>query len=502
MRTTLGALLAATSLACAPAAVAGDAVTTFQPGRLPPEALPHLQVKAVVAEFLDPDGTESGKEIGYLVWREILTALSDQSGAGVIIAHPPGNQRLVDMLRQSYHQAALQIAESQKARMAVWGSVSELDGRLALDSYLSLVGEAVGEELALRMSWSSSPGAKSNDTGMSARITRTRFNFPRAWRTREELFVRPLRAQGTAAIRSQPSKTGSKIVARAQANETLQSESMQGQWFRVRTRGGVTGYVDAWDVYVPPRQVSALGQEPILAQPRSGAQPMGATAPGAAYPVTASTYIDKVGLWYQVEAPAGTGWVRAFRMRAQFSLPVVHFAAGLYRYQLGRYDDAAREFEQYTRMAGVQDDPASLSTAYQLLGASQLMAASRQQKSVARFELHDRALNQAVSITPYDPGAYALRAVATLATRQSVSAALPDVQKALQYDPSNRDARITLDRLRTLSSPGAPAKGGLPPRLFQEDLSRSGPALRTQIESLSGRYASVPIKQPGAAGAR
>ena len=49
---------------------------------------------------------------------------------------------------------------------------------------------------------------------------------------------------------------------------------------------------------------------------------------------------------------------------------------------------------------------------------------------------------------------------------------------------------------------GAPAKGGLPPRLFQEDLIRSGPALRTQIETLSGRYSSVPIKQPGAAGAR
>jgi tetratricopeptide (TPR) repeat protein len=498
----IAALLAVTALACAPAALAGDAVTTFQPGRLPPEALPHLQVKAVVAEFLDPDNTESGKEIGYLIWREILTAVSDQRGAGVIIAHPPGNQRLLDMIRQSYHQAALQIAESQKARMAVWGSVSELDGRLALDSYLSLVGEVVGEELALRLNWASSPGAKSNDTGMSARITRTRFNFPRAWRTREELFVRPLRAQGAAAIRNQPTKDGSKVVARARADEPLQSEGMQGQWFRVRTRGGVAGYVDAWDVYVPPRQVSALGQEPILAQPASRGKAMGTTAPGATYPVKASTYIDKVGLWYQIETPAGTGWVRAFRMRTQFSLPVVHFAAGLYRYQLGRYDDAAREFEQFTRMEGVKEDPASLSTAYQLLGASQLMAASRLRKSVARFELHDRALTQAISITPYDPGAYALRAVATLATRQSVSAALPDVQKALQYDPSNRDARITLDRLRALSLPGGPAKGRLPPQLFQEDLSRSGPALRSQIEALSGRYSGVPVKELGAAGAR
>jgi tetratricopeptide (TPR) repeat protein len=502
VKARIAALLAVTALASAPAVLAGGAVTTFQPGKLPPEALPHLQVKAVVAEFLDPDKTELGKEIGYLIWREILTAISDQKGAGVIIAHPPGNQRLVDMIRRNYHQAALQIAESQKARMAVWGLVSELDGRLALDAYLSLVGEVVREELALRLNWADSPGAKPNDTGLSARITRTRFNFPRVWRTREQLFVRPLRVQGDTVIRDQPSKEG-KVLARSRANESLQSEGMQGEWFQVRTRGGVAGYVNAWDVYVPPREVSALSKEPILAQPASGAKPIGTTVLAVTYPVKASTYVDKVGLWYEIETPAGTGWVRAVRMRPKFSLPVVHFAAGLYRYQLGRYSDAASEFEQFTRMEGVEQDPASLSTAYQLLGASQLMDVSKSRKSLDNIQLHDRALAQAISITPYDPGAYALRAVATLATRQSVSAALPDVEKALQYDPSNRDARITLDRLRRLSVTGKPAaKGALPPRLFQEDLMRSGPALRNEIETLSGRYSGVPVKELGAAGVR
>jgi hypothetical protein len=117
MKARIAALLAVTILAAAPAVLAGGVVTAFQPGTPPPEALPHLQVKAVVAEFLDPDKTELGKEIGYLIWREILTAISDQKGAGVIIAHPPGNQRLVDMIQQNYHQAALQIAESQKASL-------------------------------------------------------------------------------------------------------------------------------------------------------------------------------------------------------------------------------------------------------------------------------------------------------------------------------------------------------------------------------------------------
>jgi tetratricopeptide (TPR) repeat protein len=490
VKARISALLAVTALAAAPAVLAGGVVTAFQPGKLPPEALPHLQVKAVVAEFLDPDKTELGKEIGYLIWREILTAISDQKGAGVIIAHPPGNERLVDMIEQNYHQAALQIAESQKARMAVWGSVTELDGRLALDSYLSLVGKVVREELALQLNLVDvSRDAMPIYTGLSARITRTRFNFPRVWRTREQLFVRPLLVQVDTAIRDQPSKETGKVLARASANESLQSEGMRGEWFRVRTRSGVAGYVNAWDVHVPPRQVSALGKEPVLAKPARGAQAIGATAPAASYRVNASTYIDKVGLWYQIETPAGPGWVRAFRMRTQFSLPVVHFAAGLYRYQLGRYGDAAREFEQFTRMDGVKEDPASLSTAYQLLGASQLMGAS----NVTGFDLHDRALKEAISITPYDPGAYALRAVATLATKRSISAALPDVQKALQYDPGNRDARITLDRLKAHSVTGGP------PELFRES---SGPALRREIEALSGRYSGVPVKELGATGAR
>jgi hypothetical protein len=177
----------------------------------------------------------------------------------------------------------------------------------------------------------------------------------------------------------------------------------------------------------------------------------------------------------------------------------VHFAAGLYRYQLGRYDDAAREFGQFTRMDGVGEDPASLSTAYQLLGASQLMGMSRSRKSVVGSDVHDRALKAAISITPYDPGAYSLRAVATLAAKQSISAAFPDVRKALQYDPGSRDARIMLDQLSALSGTGGGTRGELPRQPFRADLMRSGPALRTEIEALSRRYSAMPLKDLGTA---
>ena len=470
-------------------AFGGEAITAFQPGKPPPpEALQHLQVKAVVAEFLDPDRTALGKELGYLVWREILTAISDQRGAGVIVAHPPGKERLVDLLQQSYHQAALQIAESQKARMAVWGAVSEQDGRVVIDTYLSLVGEVTRDELALRLNWADSPAQKPKDTGLAARISRTRFNFPRVWTTREELFVRPLLVQQDTPVREQPGS--GQTLTTARAGETLQAEGMEGEWFRVRVPAGTPGYVKSWDVYVPPRRVETIHDEPLSAQAAAKAATAGRAKANTAYAVLASRYVPNVGLWYRIATPTGEGWVRAFRVRTRFSLPVVHFAAGLYRYQLGRYEDAAREFEQFTRTEGAAADPPSLSSAYQLLGASQLMHLSVSRKDVARSSPEpNRAFERAIAVTPFDAGAYTLRAVSTLAVQQSVGNALPDVTKALDYDPDNSDARNTLARMQALSTnKGAP----LPMRLKVDVLGTEGKPLRDRIDELARKYKVEP----------
>jgi tetratricopeptide (TPR) repeat protein len=492
MKPRLAGALVAALLGWTASAFAGEAVTAFQPGKLPPEALPHLTVKAVVAEFLDPDRTGLGKEVSIVVFREILTALSDQAGAGVILAHPPGETRLVDLLRQNYHEAAMLIAKSQNARMAIWGAVSELDGRFAIDTYLSLIGEVVREDLALRLRWSEAPGRKLNDTGLSARITRTRFNFPRVWVTREQLFERPLRVQAETAVRDQPDEKSGKVLARVRVNDTLQATGMRGEWFQVNAPGGATGYVRAWSVYVPPRQIEARTAEPILSTPAAGSNPISTAAVGAKYAVQGSRYVDKSGLWYQVRSPAGPGWVRAFAMRETFTFPVVHFTAGLYRYQLGRYADAAREFERFTQLANAAADPPSLSTAYQMLGASRLMEASKERKILAGANVYEQALQQAIAVTPFDAGAYTLRAVATLAVQESASRALADITKALEYDPSNRDARSALDRLNLLSKSAPSAE--LPPMLFRRDFQgASGASLRKDIDSLSLKYSAVPL---------
>lgn len=102
------------------------------------EALPHVELKAIVAEFLDPLDTGLGKSLGYLIWRETLTAISDQAGAGVIIAEAPPGERLVDMLNRDYHLAAERIARHQRSRMALWGVVEPEGDGVVLETYVSI----------------------------------------------------------------------------------------------------------------------------------------------------------------------------------------------------------------------------------------------------------------------------------------------------------------------------------------------------------------------------
>ena len=489
--------LAAFALLCtAPAALlAGETLPSFQPGKpLPAEVLTHVPVKAVVAEFLDLDEVGLGKEAGFLLWREILSAISDQSGAGVILAFPPGKERLTELLARDYHDAALNIARSQKARMAVWGAVAEDEGKLLLDTYLSLVGDIPREELALRLSYGV-PGRPQTDTGFAAKPGRTNFNLPRVVTTRAALFDRALAVQANGAqVRERPNAGA--LLATLSAETPLRATDMQADWFRVRLPDGREGWINCRLVRVAPPQVQA--RQPVTLRAAAGAPAAVVGAPavaGGALPtgtrmtVLASRYVESSGMWYQISVGERRGWVPATAVFTRYALPVVHFVAGLYRYQLGRYSEAAREFEQYTLADGVQADPPSLSSAYQLLAASRVMAAAAN-ASLNREETArdiNRALDLAQNTTPYDPGVYTMRAVTTLATRRSLEAALPSISRALELDGDNRDARSVLQRMNDITvKPADPALQMFPSGAQQL------PKLREDILKLNERYRLAP----------
>ena len=181
-RSTVYVLLALLLGVCQ--ARAGEIVVyEFKPGaQTAREVLEHVKVKGLVAELLDPADTGLGKSLGYLLWREVLTAISDQGGAGVILARPPGEKRLTDLLKVNYHQAALEIAEQQQARMLLWGAVNTTEDTVYLSSYLTLIPEIIGADLALSLDI--------EGINLSAANPPTRFNFAPATMGRDGLFRR------------------------------------------------------------------------------------------------------------------------------------------------------------------------------------------------------------------------------------------------------------------------------------------------------------------------
>jgi hypothetical protein len=122
-----------------------------------------------------------------------------------------------------------------------------------VDTYL--VGEATRDEPALRLALGEPVGKQPAEIGLDARITRTRFDFPRVWMTREELFAPPLLVQNITPLRERAG--AGRTLATARAGETLQATGMDGEWFSVRLADGRSAWVRSWDVYTPSRRASS-----------------------------------------------------------------------------------------------------------------------------------------------------------------------------------------------------------------------------------------------------
>ena len=419
-----------------------------------PEVLAHVPLKAIVAEFLDPLDTGLGKSLGYLVWRETLTAISDQAGAGVIVAESPAGERLVDMLRDDYHRAALRIAKNQRARMALWGAVEADAESIFINTYLSVfTKEAQGDlrfaldkrfrgdaALTERMARGVSKGA-----ALEAPISRTRFNFAMQIRTPRELFQRPIVTRQPLVIRARGSKDAP-VLRRTSSGELLDVIGMEGGWFKIQLEDGKTGYVSAGidsALDLPPRQVEAdRNNINLRAGPGTDHRILRKTNLKGSYKVLDMRYRQGKGLWYRVDIDGRPAWVAAFLVKPRFSVPAVHFLAGLYRYYAGRHKDAASEFQRFIDQSGESSNNANLATAHQLLGASLLL----DNQTRRGYE----AFSRAIQLTPYDPDAYLLRGVAAFGTHQA-PAGLKDLDSALALDRHYKPARSLAQAVKAIA---------------------------------------------------
>ena len=423
-----------------------DIVGSFTPGlQQRAEVLAHVPVKGLVAEFINPQGTGLGKSLGYLLWREVLTAVQDQRGAGVIYAHTPGDRQLTDLLRADYHRAAVEIAEAQQTRMALWGVVNELQGHVYINSFITLLPELIGDQLSLNLSVRGQP-----QQGLGAEVGRSRYNFALVKTTRERLFDRAVVTRQAASLRERPDSDAG-VIREVPRNTALQAVDMQDRWFAVRLAGGERAWIEIDRVEVPPREVHANRSGVNIRTQPAGDQVLRKTSLEGHYRVLDMRYVPRKGLWYKLQLHDDEGWVAGWLVEPRFSLPAVYFMAGLQRYQLENYVAARKAFQQFIDVAGESESNVNLAGAHAMLGASILMP-----KSYLRAEAAPAlaAIERSVSLTPYDPAVYNLRAVARLAVEGELGGTINDLQAALELDRSNTRALGILESVnRVINEP-------------------------------------------------
>jgi hypothetical protein len=432
----------------------GD-IANFKPGEETsgPRVLEHVELKSLIAEFADPLNTKTGlgKSLGFLVWGEVLAAISDQAGAGVIIAHAPGDETVGNLLEKDYHDAAIKIARYQEAPMLLWGMVSEINGSVIIDTAFTLLPEVGDALLKVKIVPASAGGGNLRDDEiLQALIPRSRFSFAWEETTRKELFQRPIVTMGTAVLRSKPSKEA-REVTRVQLNTGLQAEDMEKGWYRIRRSDGSIAFVSAAKIRVPPREVQADRTNVNLrARPDKHAPAVkeGVRLKGT-YQVLDARYLAS-GIWYRLKVGDSEGWIAGWLVQPRFSLPAVHFMAGLYRYMAKRYSDAEQEFSQFLSLAGPDTRNTVRATALQLLAASRMLKSGAIWHG-GRDEIIE-PLAQAQRLTPYDPASYNLQALAYLGAEESRALAFDALDKALALDNSDLIANSLLRTLKRIAT--------------------------------------------------
>ncbi len=447
-------------------AQAGEQIVgEFRPG-MPQgrEVLAHVPVKVLIAEFIDPQATGLGKSLSYMLWREALTAVHDQRGAGIIYAHTAGDTPLVNLLRQDYHLAAQEIARGQKSRIVMWGAVAEERGQVYIDSYLTLLPELIGESLTLSLENEGRPLP-----GFSTEISRSRYGFTQVRYPRDRLFRRAVIIRTGAKLRQRPSREAP-VVNSLPANTALQAVDMHGAWFKVELEDGSKGWLNIDQLDIPPRTTrvhrnginirSGPGNHPVLRNANLRGE----------YPVLDRRFVPGKGVWYQLQFSWGKGWVAAFLTQPRFTLPAIQFLAGLQRYQLKNYREAAAAFGRFVAESQDQGSNVNLAAALALQGSSLLMRDVGSRKA-------QEAIMRATALTPYDPLVYNLRMLSALYARgaspgQRSEQMVSDLEQSLELDPRNPRTLTLLKALVALSRMEEPEYRALRHSFWIKDSAR------------------------------
>lgn len=441
---------------------AGEASSCFVPGTsgtcLNP-VLQHVEFKAVVTEFVDPKGTGIGHSLSRVLWREVLSSISDVPGAGVILAHDARDEmeRLfdgrpyIDYLETEYHDAALQIARLLNVQMSLWGVTIEEQERVFVEPFVTLFSSNDDPWMQFRIA---NPAFQ--QFAFSGILGRERLNFAPVTASRADLFER--RFATRCALRSGcpqgvPLRAGPSnddpVVTYVREGSSIHGEDMVEQWVRTKVNGELA-YINIYHLHITPPSIYSDTRSSVNLRPSPGANTtLGKVSLAGNYPVM-DVGVDKEGrIWYRIDAGHAVGWVAGWLFRPNYLFTVVDFVEGIFRYARLDFNGAVRAFHRFVER-GSNESNVTLSTAQQFLAASRLAAAS--QNGFDRAASH--AINDLITaekLTPYDPSLYALRAAIGFGSPKYVELGAHSLQTALHLDSRNRSARELLDQIGELS---------------------------------------------------
>ena len=408
---------------------AGEMVTRSFSADVPhgKKVLSNVEHKALIAEFLDPLDSGIGKDIAHLLWREILSAISDQSGAGVILARAPEGERLLDLLERDYHTAAIRIAEHQSGRMAIWGAAFEKGETVYINSHLSLVEATRSDKIIFKVKRSPWFVAQRGDIELT--LPRTKFNFPLVTSSREALFRRPLMIDRTTNVRAAANRDAEKI-GQFNKGDVAQGLDLRNGWFKVSLADNQTGYVIATNIKLAPlfalinKKHINLRFEPAV---RPDTLAFNSDIKGR-FRIFQQRFTGN-RMWYQITFNDHSVWIAASLTETEYSQPVVHFVAGLYRYFGGRNRDAIREFQRFIDYPDANHSNVNLSVSYQYQALSSLFAGENN-------NVNHRYLRKASRQTPFDATPYKIQALSWIGERRAVERINETLIKINKLEPN------------------------------------------------------------------
>lgn len=448
VKSTPALVLVASLLVCGPTLAAEPTTATMDPdshvasySKSPAITEPaNYKSAGLLVSFIDLNANDLGDPLAYLLWGELSSTLGapppDYQPSVVSLVATEGASH---PLRDNYHVSALTMARERDAPLTFWGVVRRDETSVALGTYVSLRPEVRDPDFLLTVSRSGL-----DTSALHAGVTRMRYGFETLTLPLDSLFQRRLIVRDKVALQAEP-RASSPTVAIADAGAVLAGYALDGPWYQVQDAEGRAGYVHIEQVKVLP--TAALLKSDALAlhdQPADTSKSRRLTSVRSS-PSLLDVAVDvQGGVWYRVRVEGVEGWASPDQLNVAYSLPSLHFLAGLYYLRAPplayhcQFQRAAEQFSLFIESTQSTEKNTNLATAHQLFATSQL----RSSQSCGRDEQAAMAsYSKAIDLTPYDPTAYNLRAVANLQNLTLTQPILADLQISVGLDIQDERTR-------------------------------------------------------------